>query len=393
MIEKPAKNALDTAISDPHSGIYLSKNIKKVKRFLFLKGFEVKLPDIKSYLDSSKSFNQIEKNFSRRKISETSKAFDGQQSFFSTVHCDVFFLSKSRKYGSASHLVMLVCDQLSNFVYLERLQSTSSKHSIDCFSRIFSRSPYLPHLCKRAIFDNGIEFRSNAMKAFFLSHGIKPNYVRLDRLARGSRGSPLAERQIRRARKYLESIVIEEGTKQFLDTLKKVESSLNSAGQSCLGNMSSIDALKHDARYVSMLKHSSRFRRRKYLKKEMLKEGKENFLLYSIVRIKRSFDKLNFEKESYGSYSANLYIVINSKRVDFVTRYQLGSVFSLEPISDSYFAFDELKFVDISWPKACYLESTRHHGPVLKAEDNLVIFQPINCPVTYCTLKKTFDSL
>ena len=118
MIEKRAKNVLDTAISDPKSGIYLSKNIKKVKRFLSLKGFDVKLVDIKSYLDSSKSFNHVAKNFSRRQISETSKAFDGQQLFFRTVHCDVAVLSKKRKYGSRFKLVMLVCDQLSNFLYL-----------------------------------------------------------------------------------------------------------------------------------------------------------------------------------------------------------------------------------------------------------------------------------
>ena len=396
MIGKHAKNVLDTAISDPKSGIYLSKNIKKVKRFLSLKGFDVKLVDIKSYLDSSKSFNHVTKNFSRRQISETSKAFDGQQLFFRTVHCDVAVLSKKRKYGSRSKLVMLVCDQLSNFLYLERLESTGSKQSIACFQKIFARSSYLPQLCKRAIFDNGVEFKSNAMKAFFLSHGIKPNYVRLDRLSRGSRGSSPAERQVRRMRRHLESVLSEgdkNGGNDFLDILKKVELSLNSEGQSGLGGMSSTDALKHDPRYVSMLKHSSRFRRRKYLKKEMENEGSEISLLHHIVRVKRSVDKLPFEKESYSAYSTNLYIIIDSKRVDFVSRYRLGSVFSLQPVSESFFASYELKFVDISWPMACYLETIRHHGPVLGTDGNLVEFQPTNSPFKYFVPKETFDLL
>ena len=393
MSRNHVKNVLDRGILDENSGIFLSKNIKKIQKFLFLKGFgDVTLGDIKKYLANSRSYNHVVKNFSRRKISETSKGYDGQQAFFHTVHCDVAVLSKKRRYGVGGNpnQVMVFVDQLSNYVYLERLTSTSSKHSMECFLRVFSHSPYLPQLCKWFIFDNGIEYRSNAMKDFFASYGIKANFVRLQREERSSRGSAIAERQIRRFRRFLESVVAEFKSLKFIEVLEKVEDSMNSASQSSLASISSRDALKHDARYISMLKHSARFRRRKFLKREM---ASTRHHLYSVVRVIKSVDKLPFEKEAYQAFSLNMYITIEVDSVDFVTRYRLGNLFDLKPVTESFFAHHELKFLDISWPNACYLQSIRTAGPAVGHEGDLIVFQPETSPKQYCAPKEVFDVL
>ena len=83
-------------------------------------------------------------------------------------------------------------------------------------------------------------------------------------------------------------------------------------------------------------------------------------------------------------------IVLEKKNRDFVNYYLLGDLYSLLPVSTSTFAYHELMLVDISYPKACYVDSI-NTASVLKVHDDLVDFQPKHCRNIYFGPKTMFD--
>ena len=368
-METRVKTILQSALLDKSSKIYLSKNVKTIKKHLWTKGIEVEEEDIKEFLLTQKSFSQTTTNTSRRKIAEVSKPFVGQQSFFAQVHSDICVLSKKRSYYSSSYMILTVIEALTNFIYLEKVRSTSFNDISAALERIFKRSPYLPEDCNTFVSDRGVEYTSRAIKEFMKSIGISMNYVNA-RPIRGSKGSGIAEVQNRRLRRHLEALIKENDEKKPLEELlRSVEKIMNSEGQSALGGLSSKEALGHDAKYISMLRSSLRFKKRKYLKEEMTK--KKDIKLYSIVRIRNYNDKKVFEKkESYGILSQGLFIVIEVKVDDFITYYRLGSLFSMKPIANSVYTYYELKLVPMSYARACYVESINNVGAVLKNFEN-----------------------
>ena len=334
-----SRNILERALLDKSSKIYLNKNVETIKRYLKSKGIIIEPNEIKAFLLTQKSAGQISRNTSRRKIAEVSKSFTGRQSFFAQVHSDIVVLSKKRSYNSSDYLILTVVEQLTNFIYLEKVKSTSFIHISAAFQRIFDRSPYLPEKCDKLIVDNGTEYTSTNIKEFMKNVGIRMNYVQI-RPVRGSKGSGIAEVQNKRIRKHLEAQMTENSERKPLKiVLESVEEIMNTESQGCLNNISAKEALTLDPKYVSMLKSSNRFKKRKYLKQQM--KHKENIELHSIVKIKTFTDKQIFEKkESYGVISDGLYIVMDIVNNDFVNYYKIANLFSLKPISNCSYTYE-----------------------------------------------------
>ena len=346
--------------------------METIKRYLKSKGIFIETNEIKAFLLTQKSAGQISTNSSRRKIAEVSKSFTGRQSFFAQAHSDIVVLSKKRSYNSSDYLILTVVEQLTNFIYLEKVKSTSFIHISAAFQRIFDRSSYLPEKCDKIITDNGIEYTSTKIKEFMKNVGIRMNYVQI-RPVRGSKGSGIAEVQNKRIRKHLEAQMTENSERKPLKiVLEAVEEIMNTESQGCLDNMSAKEALMLDPKFISLLKSSNRFKKRKYLKQEM--NHKENIEVYSIVKIKTFTDKKVFEKkESYGVISDGLYIVISITKSDFVNHYKIASLFSLKPVASCSYTYNELVVVPISYARACYIESIRNMGPTLRFLPNEMI--------------------
>ena len=373
--EISVKAHLERALLDKSSKIFLNKNVKTIKKHLKLNGIEINSNDIKSFLLTQKSAAQRSTSSSRRKISEVSRAFSGRQSFFANLHSDICVLSKKRSYNSSDYMILIVVEQLTNYVYLEKVKSTSFVHISSAFQRIFDRSTYLPQKCDNLITDNGIEYTSLKFKDFMKSVGIKMNYIQI-RPIRGSKGSGIAERQIRRLRRHLEAILKEKTSNEPLkNVLNTIENIMNSEPQKPLNDMSSNEALSHDPKYISMLKSSYRFKSRMYLKKEMNETRKID--LYSIVKIKNYKDKQMFEKkESYGTISSALFVVIDVTNADFVNYYKLGSLSFMKPIAKCSFTSNELVVIPVSYSRACYLECIHNIGPIIKLlPDNITMYK------------------
>ena len=387
-VPNSARKVLSTALNDKQSPLFLSKNVKRIESFLKKRGFNIDKKTIGSFLAEKKSASIVTKNYSNRKIAEISQPFNGPQNFFQVCHCDLIVLSKHRYYGSNQKYILVLVDGLSSYVFLEASNSTKSKDIIAAFERIFARSDHLPEKLKTLVSDFGVEFTSNAIKAFFKSHGIKlsPITKRLDRF---SKGSTVVESCNRTVRLKLESYIADFGTMPLPDMLKIVENSINSEGRRMFGELSSKQMLLHDPKYVSLLKASNRMKSRKSLKKHI--ENPVELPIFSIVRIKKNVSKQKLgTKESYGSVSASLYIVLEKKNRDFVNYYLLGDLYSLLPVSTSTFAYHELMLVDISYPKACYVDSI-NTASVLKVHNDLVDFQPKHCRNIYFGPKTMFD--
>ena len=381
--ENSSNSILKRALLDKKSKIYLNKNVKTIERYLKDKGIHIGHDDIKGFLLTQKSAAQISTNSSRRKIAEVSKSFTGRQSFFAQVHSDVVVLSKKRSYNSGEYLILTLVEQLTNYVYLEKVKSTSFNHISAAFQRIFKRSPYLPEKCDKIISDNGVEFVSTKIRKFMEDVGIKMNYVQI-RPGRGSKGSGIAEVLNRRLRRHLEAQITESYEKKPLRiVLESVEQIMNSESQGCLDNMSATEALTQDPKYISMVKSSNRFKKRKYLRQQM--NNKDRIPLYSIVKIKTFTDKKVFEKkESYGVITDGLFIVIDISNDNFVDHYKVANLFSLKPIATCTYTFNELVMVPIGYARACYVESVTNIGPILRVLPNdLIEYQTKNDDTTF----------
>ena len=388
-MEKTAKEILESAIHDANSEVYLCKNPQTVRKYLWLKGFDIPIDTVKAYLLALKSAPVINKNYSERKIAEVSRPFAGKQAFFSSVHGDIAVLSKKRHYGTKEYLILLIVDFVSNFTFLEKIKSTKFLYVRPALERIFSRSTYLPEKCDYLIYDGGIEMNNNEMKKFLLSHGIRLSVIR-PRFGRMSKGSGLSEVTIKRFRKHLESYYREKNQVVALNVaLPLIEKSMNNESLSCLQGLSSNQALNHKPDYIAMLKHSMRFRRRRYLKAVM--KSRNVLKVYSIVRINKFIKKQKFVKESYGVNSEHMFIVLKIVINDFVPSYTLGSLFTLEPVFDCLYTHYELTVVPISYPWAVYYESINNPGPVVSKNEATIEFQPKYSKNTYIASKLLFS--
>ena len=379
-MDSAARSLLLRALSDKESPLFMTKSTEAVMEYMKRYGYKLKRPLVKSILQSRKSSMIGITNASERKISEVSKPFDIKQAFWVCMHGDVIVLSRQKRYGTNYRLVLILVEQISNYVYLEALYSTKFESVKKAFDSIFDRCASLPDKCETLIFDNGVEVSSNRFKNWFSKLGIRINYV-FKRHVRLSRGSPLAEISIRRFRKHLESYRLEFGmSTDFKSVLSDIEHTMNNEPLHVLGGISSLQALSHDPKYMSQLKFSNRIKRRKFLKQEINIE--RNLKKFDIVRIKKFRKKDKFGKESHGIMSSNYYVILDVKVDDFVSRYQLGSVFSLKPVFEGRYTYHELVVVNISIAFARYHECVNFSGPS-KIVDGHKIFTPNYSPHEY----------
>ena len=386
--EKNALKILESAVADETSETYMIKNAKKLHKLLWIKGIKIPIETIRSYLGTLKSAPINYNRNNERVISELSRPFVSKPAFFSDVHGDTLVLSKLRSYGSKSYFVLVLCDYLSNYTYLESMYSTSFECVHKALMRIFSRSPYLPELCDQITFDQGTEVNNLGIKRFLISNGIKLNLI-VPRGPRGSKGSGLAEVTIRKARILIESIFRERKKPNRLgDILPIVEKRMNNESLSCLDGLTSMESLRMDPRYVLMLKHSVRLRRRKYLKLEMTRG--RMLPMYCIVRVRLFKKKQLFRKEAYGNVSDNMYIITEKKVNDFVTYYRISNLFTLAPAFDCTFIYQELLRIPISYGFALYHETMNNPGAIVSRSATDITFKPEMSKLTYIATKKMF---
>lgn len=386
-VTKSKYEILSSALNDKKSPLFLSKNVKRIATFLEKRGFDIDEKTIKSFLAEKKSAPIVIKNKSERKIREISRPFNGPQQFFQLCHCDLIVLSRHRAYGGSEKYILVFVDGLSSYTFLEASNSTKSKDIIAAFERIFARSDYLPEKLKTLCCDFGVEFTSNAAKSFFAQHGIKLSLVR-KRLDRFSRGSTIVETTNRIVRLKLEAYIADHGVAPLKEVLKHVENSINNEGRKMFNNLSSKQMLLHDPKYVSMLKASYRLKSRKSLKRHI--ENPVILSIYSIVRIRKNVSKQKLgTKESYGSLSDSMYVVLSKKDHDFVGYYELGDLYTLTPVTTATFAYHELVKVDISYEKARYVDCI-NTGTVVKMHADKVEFKPNHCPYVYIGPKNMF---
>ena len=337
------------------SNLYMVKNIETIKKELVDLGMDISRKKIQSFLLSMRSNGQMLNNNSRRKIGQVSRSFILLPCYFRVMHSDILYLSNSRKYGTQKRLIVSLIDGLSGFAYLENVKSTSSNHIVAAFRNIFNRSSFIPEGWKRLIVDFGSEYISSSFKHFCFENKIILNYVN-HRIARGSKGSGVAEVLNRRVRKVIESLVIEESNLSFSNLLRETERILNIEPLGILNGMSAIDVVRYqDPRYIVLLKSSNRLRRRKWLRKEI--ENDKKIPMFSIVRIKVFKDKKFGYKESYGIHSKDMYVIIGFEMYNSVCYYKLGYLFSLLPIGSATYSSREIIVLGITYAFACYKQS------------------------------------
>ena len=386
-VSSNSRNVLEKTLNENNSPLFLSRNVAKIKLYLKKKGFDIKKDEISAFIAEKKSASITRKNFSTRKIAEKSAPFNGPQKFFQVCHSDLIVLSKNRSYNSSKRYVLVLVDGLSSFTYLQSLGSTKSENVIQAFEKIFGRSEYLPEQLSTIVCDFGVEYVSSGTTGYLKNHGIKVKPIG-KRLDRQSKGATIVESKNREIRQKLETLIKDEGLSPLDQMLIDVENAINNEPRGIFGELSSKDMLYHDPKYVAMLKASNRMKRHKSLRKNIEKPSK--LPLYCIVRIKKNSlkEKLG-NKESYGVYSESMFIVLEEKNRDFVNYYIIGNLYDLKPVSKSTFSFDELVYVNITYEKACYIDSI-NTATVLRRNGDFVEFQPKYCSKVYYANKALF---
>lgn len=364
---------LKELLKNKNSPLFLSKNINRIKRYLYENGIHIEKRAIKGILASVKSNSQITNNSSRRKTAEIGKIFETSQQFGRILHSDILVLSKLRKYRTNKYLILTLVDGLSNYILLDLLSNNKAETVINSLNGMIERTAWLPKGKKTIITDMAREYRGNVAKNWAKLNNVKFSMVRY-RLYRKSKGSTPAERANRRIRKVLESLVTEKGDMNFDALIKLCERTLNNEFQPIL-KMSALSTVKtQDPRYVSLLKISTKFSKRKYLRNEAF--NVKPIALYSIVRIKRFKDKELISKESYGMYSESLFLIIAVEESNLVNYYRLGTLFKLEPLGKCTYSSAELLLTDLSYSKACYIQSTENMKVIRKLGNGLIEFSP-----------------
>ena len=387
------RQLLDSGLRDKNSPLFLSKNKTEIKKFFESRGFDIDEKEIDQYLQEERSNGILIRNDSERKKKEISRAMVLAPKFFSWVFSDVLHLSKSRDYGKDStKYVVLIVDSLSLFCYLAPLKSTKADDLISAFKSVFLRSPYLPEHCERLSVDMGIEYLAKKSRAFFSSHGIRLNPIPPKRLDRRSYGANFAEVMNRSLRSYLEKLQFNDEMVKLTwpEKLLAIENRMNKKARAVFKGHSSVDMLTQSPKYVQMLKYDRRFVSRKFLKEHM--KNPKNIVLFSIVKIQKYKPKEGLGyKESYSPFSSQFYIVLERHEHDHIFFFTLGSVFSLQPVSDSKFSFHELKvFNGVSLAKARYLNCLAE--PLEKKTiGDYSYFKVKNCDKVFYASKHAFD--
>ena len=91
-----------------------------------------------------------------------------------------------------------------------------------------------------------------------------------------------------------------------------------------------------------------------------------------MVRILKFKDKEMFKKESYGSLSELMFVVLDYDLSHFITYYRLGNLLTLQPMFNSTFSIHELKVSKLSYAFACYQAQLNIDYVISSVQDNII---------------------
>ena len=381
------KDAVDVMLElkkawvDKRNSIYLSKDWKEIKEYLYQRGMDMSKEEIKKFVALQKTDDLKYKNYGKYEIAALGKPFVQRAKFFANMHCDSIILSKKRKYRTKYPVIMLIIDQLSRYVMLEPCISTnwvSQKKAWENVYRKLEKIGY-PNGISAIYHDGGPEYENTAFKAYMKEKGVKNNLIRR-RPYRLSKGSPYAESAIRRVRMNFEQIIRMGKGEKFEELLGKTETRCNKQRLSSL-KMSSEDALSHDPNYILLVSESLRWRRNKRLRAYVAKQ--REIEPKTVVRIKRYMDKEfhSVSKESYGHLS-KVFVVKSIDKSRSVWTYRLADLFTLKCIDGSY-SEAELQRVDLDFVDACHKESS-NIKKIFGVDNGLVNYEIEYNDITFC---------
>ena len=118
------KNSIDVKLElkkawmDKRTSIYLSKNWREIRDYLYERGMTLKKEEIRQFLALQKTEDLVYKNYGKIEIASLGKNFVQRPKFFANLHCDSMVLSKKRKYGTRNNIIMVIIDQLSRWIFL-----------------------------------------------------------------------------------------------------------------------------------------------------------------------------------------------------------------------------------------------------------------------------------
>ena len=372
---------LKKAWIDKRSSIYLSKNWKEIKEYLFERGMEMSKEEIKKFLALQKTSDLQYKNYGKYEIASLGKPFVQRAKFFANMHCDSMILSKKRKYRTKKSVILVLIDQLSRFIMLEPCLSTNWVSQEKAWENVFKKLENMgyPNAISVIHHDSGVEYENRGFKALMERKGIKNNVIRR-RPYRLSKGSPYAESAIRRVRMNLERIMRMGSGDNFDDVLARTEMRCNKEQLSSL-KMSAEDALTHDANYILLVSESLRWRRNKPLRKHVANQ--REIKRKTVVRIRRFMDKEfhSVSKESYGHLS-KVFVVKSIDKSHAIWTYRVADLFTLKCIDGSY-SMAELQTLNISYVDACHKESL-NVKKIIGVENGSVNYEVEYSDITFC---------
>lgn len=342
---------LKKAWVQPESGIYLSKNWRQLKSYCDKNGIEISKEDIHKFIELQNTSDVSYDNRSKRRIAQLGKNFVFRGKLFSQLHGDVMVMKPGRNYGTAYKFLLIVQCQLSRYIFAEPIYSLKFVHLQKAFLTIMDNlKGIFPTFNGGTFFsDGGGEFSSKAFVSLLKQFKLKSNIVGI-RPYRGTKGSGVAERAVRRFRICFETAMAEYRGLTFKEKLKKAEAACNNTIVVPLG-MSAKAALDMNAMDLVMLSRNYQVKSRKHLRAELL--GQKVLAVGTIVRVVRFVDK-NFSstvKESYGRLSP-YYIIVDIEKTRSVFSYMLADIFTFFPLSGT-FTIAELKQCNISHVSAC----------------------------------------
>lgn len=374
---------LKKAWISPGSPIYLSKNWKEISNYCAQNNIDLSKNNILKFLELRQSSLLRYDDRSKRKISETGKAFVLRGKFFSQLHGDHLMLSKKFSYGTALRYIMIIVCQLSRYILVEPLSSIKYEKVEIAFKAIMERIKKIdPYYTGGHFFsDGGSEWISASFVNLLKTYGLKSNVVG-QRAFRKSKGSGVAESSIRRFRMNLETVYLEhkDGV-SFRDKLKYAEKACNEKRTAALG-MSPQDALSMRPQDVVSISNSIRMKRRKYLKRELIDQ--KQIKLGTIVRIRLYVDKEFSSKESYDRFSP-YFLVIGIDKTREIFTYRVCDIFTFATLGSSY-SRAELKICNISLFGACDKEEKRIKK-VVKYKNEIVYYETFYRDYVFCAKK------
>ena len=383
-------NELQKAWLLPSSPIYLTHDVKEIKKYCDQNGLDMQKEEITKFLEKSKSSNLKAEDGKNKKIREVSKKFVLRSKMFSQLHADIFMLSKSRSYNTTLRYIFIIACSLSSFLLVEPLSSLKFEFIKKAFENLMVRIkdvyPSFDSKGATLFTDFGGEWASSSFLELLKKYGMKRNLIRL-REFRKSKGSGFIEKSIRQYRLMFERVNIEHKDIPFREKLRRAENACNNTKAASL-KMAPSDAILMRPLDVVSLKMDYRLRNRKYLLHEIVNQ--KEIAIGTIVRVKYFVSKSfhSTVKESYSRYSC-YFIITSCDKTREIYTYSLSDIFTFVELNGSYNRY-ELKICDINLFDAC-AKMERRVKKVTKKKDDLVWYESFYRDYVFCAKKSLID--